>query len=346
MFVVPEIERRVAAGTLFAAVLPFQVAQFRWIQGDCKNTIEINDEVNLLVKVKVMRPVAKGESPTLTDIDPDECYLEGPVVDGKPAAFFLCRSTFLNFMTIFDFTPNLPPDYSSEPSELRAIRYPIAELTHAESALATMRPLEKYRLLCDADWPPGPAYYPNVLWHVHANPGSLGQPNFADTIAVAYGQKYLEERLDFWKETEFFGDRLVYVKKAIDEYLAEDYISSIYVLVPQFEGIIKDYLTVTAGQHRYRLESCVADLKALVLSRRALMFPRQVLDIIFTFIGNGPFLANTTDIHDPAIQLTRHGIAHGQFIGFESRDIALKYVVLLDALAYVILHDKILAGTL
>jgi hypothetical protein len=41
------------------------------------------------------------------------------------------------------------------------------------------------------------------------------------------------------------------------------------------------------------------------------MFSRAVVDIIFAFIEDGPFLAETGDIRDPAIQVTRHGIAHG-----------------------------------
>jgi hypothetical protein len=61
-----------------------------------------------------------------------------------------------------------------------------------------------------------------------------------------------------------------------------------------------------SGAHRYRLESAVADLKNLVLSRRVLMFPQAVLDIIFTFIVNGSFLAETTDIRDPAIPVQPH----------------------------------------
>jgi hypothetical protein len=49
---------------------------------------------------------------------------------------------------------------------------------------------------------------------------------------------------------------------------------------------------------------------------------------------------------DPAQQVTRHGVAHGLFMGLEGRDIALKYLILLDALAYVILHDKLLTEQL
>jgi hypothetical protein len=175
MFVVPEIERRVATGSLTENDLPFQLVQFRWIQADGNNIIELNEEVKLRAKIKTRRPVEAGQPLTLADIEANECYLEGPVVDRKPAAFYLSRSTFLNFMNVFDFTPNAPPADSTEPPARRGIRYPIAEIAQAEAALNAMRPVEKYRQLSDANWPPGPALYPAVLWQVHSDPNSLVQ---------------------------------------------------------------------------------------------------------------------------------------------------------------------------
>jgi hypothetical protein len=83
-----------------------------------------------------------------------------------------------------------------------------------------------------------------------------------------------------------------------------------------------------------------------VLSRKVLMFPREIVDQIFTYIETGTFLTQTGNVNDPAKEVTRHGIAHGVFKNFENRDIALKYLILLDSLAYVLLHDKLLAGTL
>jgi hypothetical protein len=116
LFVVPEIEKRVAAGTLPADQLPFQVHQFRFLQGDGQNVIEINDDVKIAAKVSVIRPMKAGEPVALADINPDECFLEPPTINGKPAGFFLCRSLFLNFITMFDFTPGAPP----EPPRARA----------------------------------------------------------------------------------------------------------------------------------------------------------------------------------------------------------------------------------
>jgi hypothetical protein len=249
-------------------------------------------------------------------------------------------------MTMFDFTPNTPPDPSGVEHEKRPMRYPIAEMAEAEGMLAVRKLAEKFRELADASWPPGPGHFPSVLWHIHNDPGSLQQPGFGDIAAASHGEAYWKRQVDFWTATDFFKDRLKYVTKSIDAYLAGDYVTSIYVLVPHIEGIVLDYLTAAGVAPRYRVESRVGDLKNLVLSRKVLMFPRPVLDRIFTFIETGTFLTETGKINDPATEVTRHGIAHGIFKNFENRDIALKYLILLDALAYVILHDKLLAGTL
>jgi hypothetical protein len=290
MAIVPEIERRVAAGVLGPGDLPFQVLQFRWLQIDGKQEIQINDDVKLIATVKIKRaPIQAGEVLTLSDIDPDECHLEPPTIDGKRAAYFYCRSSFLHFQNIFDFTPNGPDGPDSTP-----MRFAVAEYAHAKALMELIKPISRYEQLSTANWPPGPAYYPNVLSHVHQHPDSLKARDFGDIVAKSYGDEYLKGRLDFWAETKFFDPaRFVYVTKAINEYLAGDYMCAIYVLVPHFEGIITDYLTAAGVDPRYRLESRVEDLRRLVLSRKVMMFPRKVMDLIFQFIADGPFLAET-----------------------------------------------------
>src|SRR5688572_9244115 len=84
MAVIPEIDRRAAAGALDPGDLPFQVLQFRWIQGAAKQEIEITDDVKLTATVTIRRaPIAAGELLTLNDIDLDECFLERPKIDGS-----------------------------------------------------------------------------------------------------------------------------------------------------------------------------------------------------------------------------------------------------------------------
>jgi hypothetical protein len=345
-YVVPEIERRIAAEVLKPGQLPFRVHQFRYLNGDGQHLIEINDEVKLLAEVKTTRAIAAGEELTMADIHPKEVFLKPPTVNGKPAAFFLCLSEYLNFITMFDFTPNAPPDPSGEAHEQWAMKYPLADMVQAQRLHQAMNAADQYRRLGDASWPPSPAYYPGVLWRAHNEPGFLASPACAEAVAAVCGPAYWRQRLDFWSQTDFFKDRHTYVKKAVDEYLAADYVSSIYVLVPHVEGIVKDYLDAAGITPPDGFKSSVHALKNLVLSRKVLMFPRSVLDEVFKFIETGTFLANTANVTDAGKEVTRHGIAHGVFKNFENRDIALKYLILLDALGYVMLHDKVLAGTL
>jgi hypothetical protein len=44
--------------------------------------------------------------------------------------------------------------------------------------------------------------------------------------------------------------------------------------------------------------------------------------------------------------VNRYGIAHGIFTGFECESISLKYLILLDSLSFVLLHDRMLVGSL
>jgi len=76
-----------------------------------------------------------------------------------------------------------------------------------------------------------------------------------------------------------------------------------------------------------------------------MLFPKHLLDLILGFIERD-LMKNTDDVVDPGQQVNRHGIAHGIFAGFETRDIALKYLILLDSLAFVVFHDRLVAGTL
>jgi hypothetical protein len=51
-------------------------------------------------------------------------------------------------------------------------------------------------------------------------------------------------------------------------------------------------------------------------------------------------------VTNPSQQVNRHGIAHGVFTEFETQEIALKYLALLDGLGFVLFHDRLVSGTL
>ena len=342
LFVLPEIDRRVGSGAIRRTGLPLQVHRFRVVQPGLGHVIELNEEAQLTIKVKAKKALEAGQLVALGDIDPDSCVLEPPVVDGTPRSYFLLQSAFLNLQTAFDFTRSGHEGIEPSPP----MQFPIAEFVRMQEFLKTVNPVERFAQLAELNWPPAPGYFPNVIGYAHANPDKLNDADFADSVSAAYDERLLRRRIDLWTEAELFPGRLDYVRKAVEEYFVGDWISSIYVVVPQFEGIIKDYLTAAGAAPRNRFEPMVRQLKKLVFSRKVLLFPSPVLNLILEFLSGGTFWKTAADIGDPAEEVNRHGIVHGVFTGFEARNIALKYLVLVDALALVILHDQVVSGTL
>ena len=343
-FVLPEIERRVAAGQIAQSDLPLDVHTLRVMPGAREHIVEINEEVQLKINVVAKRPIKAGELVRLRDIDAEKSVLHPPVVDGKARSYLLVQSNFLQLQAMFDFTQSLPAgvDMPAAPP----MPYPLAEFAQARDFLQVIRPAEKFRQLADAGWPPAPGYFPNVLAFVHKNPDSLQDGSIVRAVTGAYGRDLWRRRLDLWTEAKFFPGRLEYIRKAIEEYLEEDWVSSTYVMVPQFEGIIRDYLTRNDVPPGAKFKDQIGQLKAMVLSRKILLFPRQVLELILQGLETGTFWRKTRQIGDPQQEVNRHGIAHGVFTGFECREIALKYLVLLDGLGMLLLHDKILRNSM
>lgn len=351
IFVLPEVEKRIKSGQIKDNGLPIELYQFRAIQrklpdGKILPIVELNEELKLITRVKAKRAVSAGESLGLNDIYPEECFISPPVYDGKHAAYFLCQRMLFDYFLYFDCRPNLP-DISEKELEESKGRYPILDFINAKNFKEIVKPEEKIKILADANWPPAPGYYPSVLVALHNDPNSIMQSDFVKAVSAAYAKPYWDQRIIFWEDTNFFPERAQYLKRAIDAHFNKDYIASIYVLVPQFEGIIKDYLeshgvTPTGGFQGY-----VDQLKGLVFSRKILMFPKNILDTIFDYLKTGSFwMKDSGSVHDPKSMVNRHGIAHGVFKGFECEGISLKYLIMLDALSFILLHDKMLTRSI
>jgi len=118
-WVLPEIDKRIGEGKIKGSDLPIAVSQFRviWRQlldGESVNIVEVNEEVKLVAKVKLTRTVTEGELLTLDDIVPEECFIQAPTYDGKPAAYILCQSLNFDYFLCLDLEPNLVDATSEE----------------------------------------------------------------------------------------------------------------------------------------------------------------------------------------------------------------------------------------
>jgi len=350
IFILPEVEKRIKNGQIKKNDLPINLYQFRAIQrkladGKVLPIIELNEEVKLRAQVKVKKKIDAGEQITINDIYPEECYIAPPVYDGKHAAYFLCQSLLFDYFLFFDCRPNLP-DVSEKELEESKSRYPIVDFINFKNFKEVVKPQEKIKVLADNNWPPAPGYYPKVLLEMHKDPALISKSILLNFVADSYKRTYWDERISFWQDSNFFPERHQYLKRAIDAHFDKDYIASIYVLVPQFEGIIRDHLTNSGVTPSEKFRDCVDDLRKLILSRNILMFPKNMMETIFDYLKGGSFWNHTSTVPDPQSTINRHGIAHGKFTGFECEEISLKYLVLLDSLSFILLHDKILTKTI
>lgn len=349
IFVIPEIEKRIASGKIEVSSLPIEIRQFRTSQKEetdhnYTTVVEINDEVKIILKVKPHKPLKPGMPITLADINPDECYLQPPEYDGKPAGYFYWFSNFLDSVLIFDLEYNSTDDFARDLQG--KMHFPILDILNARDFIKVVKPLEKYRALSNNNWPPAPGYFSKIMQLMHNDPALISKDTFVDVVSDIYSSEYWKDKLDFWKQTNFFPGRAQYLERAIQAHYHDDFITSTYVLVPQFEGIIADYLRENTVQSPTDFSKRIQALKDLCLSRKILLYPKEVLEVILNYIESGSFWKYSASVRNPKVIINRHGILHGVFIGFECKEISLKYLILLDGLAFILLNDKIASAKL
>jgi hypothetical protein len=348
LFVVPEVEGRVDNGSVKVEELPLELRAFRAIQrqlpdGSIQPIVQINNEINLILEVRVKQAVQAGEPVTLDKIHPEECFIVPPIYDEQPAAYFFCQTFLLDYLILFDCRANQLGRSQEEIEELKkaTLNYPILKYAENQEFINVVKPKEKLETLISSNWVPAPGYCRHAMLYLHEHQ-TIDERSFLEVVNQAYSDDFWQERIAFWQKTNFFKHRLQYIERAINAHLKKDYICSIYVLVPQFEGIVKDYLRLCGNNPPNGYIDCVRKLRSIVLSRKVVCFSRDILDSIFDYLEDGSFWKNTSTISDSTSSINRHGVVHGVFTGFESEAISMKYLMLLDALSFVILHDRML----
>jgi hypothetical protein len=353
IFVLPEIDKRLREGRLSSTNFPIELQQFRAYQvnegaGKIKPVVQLNNEVDLKIRTKLKDPSKKieiGQILTTSEIELEECHIFPPEQSGKPCGYFYFNRVFLEPWMTFDFTPNAPGITEEELKELR-IKLPVKQWFQEKKFVEIVKPYEKMDLLVSKNWPPAPCYYPQIYASIHKDVNFIESTEFMPLLNSLVNSTYWKERLEFFDKVNLFPKRIEYIRKAVQAYLNKDYICSIYALCPQFEGIIREYLELNhigvADHYKANLNS----LKALIFSRRVLLYPKKFINIIFEYLENGSFWSHTSQIHSPEKIINRHGILHGIFTQFESEELSLKFLMLLDSLAFSIFSDRLATGSL
>jgi len=143
-YVLPNLTARLSSGAIREDALPVEVRTFRAFGrpsegGKVSNVVELNEEVQLRIRTKSTRPIEAGEEVTSADIQPEECYIEPPMHNGKPLAYFLYVRLFLNHLVFFDFSSN-SPDVSEDVGTLYRVKYPVTEIINAIHLIRTTDP--------------------------------------------------------------------------------------------------------------------------------------------------------------------------------------------------------------
>jgi hypothetical protein len=346
LWILPEIQRRLDSGKMTTKDMPWEVSQFRFSQwqseAGAESKVELNDEVQLVVKSakKSERELQVGQAVCTSDIDLDQCFIEPPRENDRACSYFFACRSFLDWSMFFDFGPNLPQQFEGIGNA--KLRFPLKDLLRQKQLTEKLNPVDKFDIMARENWPPSPGYFPGVMSEMDRL-GAVDRNSLLTLACTHLNRDYWGHRLRVWTYYNLFQNRYLYAEKSVNHYLSGNWVESIYVLIPHFEGIIKDYLvscglTVESGSRR-----TVQQLKNLILSRPLLLYPRRVLETFITYLETGSFWQRTDGISDAKEQINRHGVLHGEFHSFESQEIALKYLALLDGLSLVLFHDMMVS---
>jgi hypothetical protein len=343
MLVIPSINQKVANGVISAATLPIELKQLQILwPPSAPPVVPVNDEVQITVEGIARRDIKPGDPVYTADIVPGSERLVPPTINEVPVAYLLFFSSFMDLRVYFDFSPHAP-DWTAETQ--RKQPYELQEFAARSNFIQANPPKTLLTRLKQLGWPPSPTYYPSLA-QTMAQPGGDTPEMIASTIVAIHGAQYWTRRIALWSELKVFSTRIPYIRKAIEEYLEGDYVSAIYVAVPQFEGIINDYVRSAGGSVASKFRDTLSEFERLIESRKVLLFPRFALNLVVDFIESGSFWNNTSTITDPRQEINRHGIAHGVFTGFETQELALKFLILFDCVAIILLQDQLIRGVL
>lgn len=343
MIVIPAIDEKVASGVISVTALPIELKrlQILW-PATGRPVVQINNEVQITLEGVTRRDVKAGDPVYTTDLVPGTARLVPPTMNEIPVAYFLLFSSFMDLRLYFDFSPNAS-DWDS--AAQRKPPYDFQEFAARDNFIQAHPPMQLLTRLKQLGWPPSPTYYPSLV-QAMARPGGETPQMIASAIVAIHGPQYWTKRIALWSELKVFSMRTTYIRKAIEEYLEGDYVSAIYVAVPQFEGLINDYVRCSGGSVAGKFRETLSEFERLIESRKVLLFPRFALKLVLDFIDSGSFWNNTITISDPKREINRHGIAHGVFTDFETQELALKFLILFDCVAIILIQDQLIRGVL
>ena len=117
-------------------------------------------------------------------------------------------------------------------------------------------------------------------------------------------QSILHERMDWWRRNEVLNEHSAFIEKAAEHYHAKDYISSIQVLYPRIEGVMRNLRLIKQPDQGASQSSLV---KILVATHAdySLLLPQRFQEYLLGFYFR------SFDQATGEVPLSRHTVAHG-----------------------------------
>lgn len=339
LWILPEIERRRAAGTLVADLAIRQC--LIKLPADQAAVVEFNEEVgwNALVQKPESIEMQVGDDIYLTQMQ-QVLTVEPPEVGGQRVAFVYLFWTGLAWRAVFDFTPNWPEGPISEESleqwELGKI---IADAINA-------RLLERAVQFHDAHqagirriglWAV-PALLPYPLSAIADACGRQDDLEAKRILVAHCTAEFLTNLVGSWSPLPAYEARHRLFAEALDAHTRGHHTLSINALVPQIEGVVTDWVhsQIPATDVPWRQESKTKKFAQLLTDGVKRTFAEQrVVESVMDFILDGPVLDAFKDWLAPVDEEfpNRHVVGHGKYDdALYTQENSIKAFLVLDTL--------------
>lgn len=151
-------------------------------------------------------------------------------------------------------------------------------------------------------------------------------------IINSFDKKYVNDMVDAWMKKELFKNHEIIIRKGIDEFLEEDYISSIHILYPRIEGLMRH---IYLGEEQKATSFNLAKKLASMGKQRTNEFGLFLPDDFDAYMRE--FYFSSFDLEKGDINLSRHSLAHGVAKDSEFNKIkAFQAILIMDQISFYI----------
>lgn len=151
-------------------------------------------------------------------------------------------------------------------------------------------------------------------------------------IINSFDKKYINDMVDAWMTKELFRNHEIIIRKGIDEFLEEDYISSIHILYPRIEGLMRH---IYLGEEQKATSFNLAKKLASMGKQRTNEFGLFLPDDFDVYLRE--FYFSSFELERGDINLSRHSLAHGVAKESEFNKIkAFQAILIMDQISFYI----------